>query len=68
MTSKWPIPRPTEHAALRLTELCPPQSHSTEELFTALVCASTVGDRHGQQLFGLAIVRATDGLSRKADQ
>lgn len=67
MTSKWPIPRPTEHAAIRSLELRPAKSHSTEELFTALVCASTVGDRHGQQLFGLAIVRASDGLSRRAD-
>lgn len=68
MTAKWPIPRPTENAALRSLELHPARPHSTEELSTALVCASTVGDRHGMQLFGLAVVRATDGLSRRADQ
>ncbi|MDW6057841.1 hypothetical protein SAZ11_07005 [Streptomyces sp. FXJ1.4098] len=68
MTAKWPVPRPTENAALRSLDLRPALLHSTDELFTALVCVSTVGDRHGQQLFGLAIVRATVGLSRRADQ
>lgn len=56
--ARWPIPRPTENAALRAVRA--PAPRPVEELFDGLVHAYAIRDRHGLQLFGLAVVRATD--------
>ncbi|MGW3408091.1 hypothetical protein [Streptomyces sp. NPDC000888] len=54
---KWPIARPTEHAALRQLDRCPRQLPSVPALFAALLTAQAVKDRHGKNLFAHAIAR-----------
>ncbi|MFE9602020.1 hypothetical protein [Streptomyces hokutonensis] len=56
MKKRWPIPRPTEHAALRACASAP-SLPSSPSLFAGLVTAQALGDRHGQNLFAHAIVR-----------
>ena len=55
--SAYRIRRPTEDAAVTRAERRPVRLPSTETLFDRLVVARRIGDRHGAQLFGLAIVR-----------
>jgi hypothetical protein len=62
VTRRYPIPRPTEHAAIRSTTnpVLPP----VEALFDGLITAYALRDRNGLQRFGLAIVRAAGGPFR----
>jgi hypothetical protein len=57
--SRFPIPRPTEDAAVtaaaRTTAPLPP----VDVLFDRLITAYALRDRRGLQRFGLAIVRAS---------
>lgn len=57
MTSRWPIRRPTEHAALRAYDRTPPRVPSIPTLFAGLVIAQAANDRHGRNLFAHAIAR-----------
>jgi hypothetical protein len=59
--ARYPIPRPTEDAALRRLDRAPSPRHPVEELFAAMVHAYAVNDRRGLQLFGLAVVRGAAG-------
>ncbi|MCQ4043880.1 hypothetical protein ACFOSC_26455 [Streptantibioticus rubrisoli] len=58
MKPKFPIPRPTEHAAIRAAEHSSTPLPPVEALFDRLVTAQAVGDQHGSNLFGHAIARA----------
>jgi len=60
--ARYPIPRPTEDAAVRGTAnpVLPP----VDVLFDHLVTAYAMRDRHGLQRFGLAIVRTSGGPLR----
>ncbi|MCT9078814.1 hypothetical protein [Streptomyces fulvoviolaceus] len=54
---RWPIPRPTEHAALRALDHVRLVLPSQPVLFAGLVTAQAVGDQHGANLFAHAIAR-----------
>lgn len=57
MTSRWPIPRPTEHAALRRLDRHPRSLPAQPALFAGLLTAQALEDRHGANLFAHAIAR-----------
>ncbi len=57
MTTRWPIRRPTEHAALRSYDRNPPQLPDVPALFAGLVTAQATNDRHGSNLLAHAIAR-----------
>ncbi|MFI9236930.1 hypothetical protein [Streptomyces sp. NPDC053079] len=64
MGTRYPVRRPTEdtalHAASRTSRPLPP----AHVLLAALVTAYAMGDRHGMQLFALAVVRTAGGPTR----
>lgn len=59
MTARWPVRRPTEHAALR--HCGAPDLPSSPVLFAGLVTADAIGDQHGKNLFAHAIARLGGG-------
>lgn len=62
MKKKWPVPRPTEHAALRNLDRAPrdqrPQVPYVPALMAALVDAVAQQDREGICLSSHRVVRA----------
>ncbi|MFJ8766691.1 hypothetical protein [Streptomyces clavifer] len=57
MSSKWPIPRPTENAALREYDRPFP---SIPRVTDALIAARATGDRYGARYFSHMLDRALD--------
>ncbi|WP_406255441.1 hypothetical protein [Streptomyces chartreusis] len=58
MTSRWPIPRPTEHAALRACDRSPRPAPGIPAILADLITANAAGDREGICLLGHRAVRA----------
>lgn len=58
MTAKWPIPRPTEHAALRALDAHPRPLPSVPALMAALIDAVDHRDREGMCLASHRLVQA----------
>jgi hypothetical protein len=58
MTTKWPIPRPTETAALRNAARTARPLPPVTSMFAALMTAAALDDRHGTNLAGHRIARA----------
>ncbi|MCX4573099.1 hypothetical protein OHB41_07850 [Streptomyces sp. NBC_01571] len=58
MTAKWPIPRPTEHAALRACDRSTRRLPPVPALMAALVEAVDRHDREGICLASHRVVRA----------
>lgn len=56
--ARWPVRRPTEHAALRRCDRSRRQLPPYPVLFAGLVTADAIQDRHGKNLFAHAIARA----------
>jgi hypothetical protein len=57
VTSKWPIPRPTENRALRSVTRTAPPLGDYPSLFAGLLVAYAAGDRRGTNLLGHRIAR-----------
>ncbi|MDJ0346749.1 hypothetical protein [Streptomyces sp. PH10-H1] len=64
MSARFPIPRPTEDAAIRNASRNAAGPLPVEVLFDAMVHAYAVDDRFGLRYFGLAIVRNAGGPAR----
>ncbi|MBZ9638021.1 hypothetical protein [Streptomyces sp. PSKA30] len=58
MTARWPVRRPTEHAALRAVCRSARPTPSVPALMAALLVASEQGDREGVCLAAHRVVRA----------
>lgn len=58
MSSRWPIRRPTEHAALRACDRSPRQLPPVPALMAALIDAVDHSDREGICLAAHRVVRA----------
>lgn len=58
MKKKWPIRRPTEHAALRACDRSPRRLPPVPALMAALIDAVDHGDREGICLASHRVVRA----------
>jgi len=58
---RYPIPRPTEHAAIRAVTASPRPPRPMPSLFVALLDAYATSDRHGLNLAGHFIARAGNG-------
>lgn len=63
MTSKWPVPRPTENAALRSVGRRPRAYPSVPALMAALILANRASDRHGANLAAHRVVRVAEGVT-----
>ena len=50
MTSKWPIPRPTETTAIRAADRRPRVIPPIQVVLADLLTANQLGDRHGVNL------------------
>lgn len=50
MTSKWPIPRPTEAAAIRAMDRRPQVIPPIQVVLADLIAANQLGDRRGVNL------------------
>lgn len=50
MTSKWPIPRPTESAAIGAADRRPRTLPPIQVVLADLLTANQLGDRHGVNL------------------
>ncbi|MFJ7413042.1 hypothetical protein ACIQWZ_19825 [Streptomyces sp. NPDC098077] len=57
MSSRWPVRRSTENAALRALDRAPRPCPDYPALFAGLVAASAARDRHGVNLLGHRIAR-----------
>ncbi|WP_392668597.1 hypothetical protein [Streptomyces sp. LN785] len=57
MSTKWPIPRPTESAALRAVDRTARPLPAYPALFAGLLVANATGDRRGTNLLGHLIAR-----------
>lgn len=64
MSSKWPIPRPTENAALRSLDRAPRELPSCPALFASLLTATATRDRRGVNLLGHLIARTSGEVTR----
>ncbi|MFH9768486.1 hypothetical protein ACH4N4_19345 [Streptomyces microflavus] len=64
MSSKWPIPRPTENAALRALDRAPRELPEYPALFAGLLTATALGDRRGVNLLGHLIARIGGEVTR----
>lgn len=62
MTSRYPIPRPTESAALRAAGRSPRPTPAPQNILADMVTAHAAGDRHGLNLCAHLLVRATAAL------
>lgn len=58
---RWPIPRPTETAALTAVARTPRPLPPIPSMFAALMTAAALDDRHGANLAGHRIARAGGG-------
>ncbi|WP_329240535.1 hypothetical protein [Streptomyces canus] len=58
MTAKWPIPRPTEHAALRAVARSARPHPSVPAILADLITAQRLNDQHGMNLCGHLVARA----------
>jgi hypothetical protein len=58
---RYPIPRPTESAALRAVGRSARRLPPVEALFAHLIVTHAAGDRHGSNLLGHAIARRCEG-------
>lgn len=56
-TSRWPIPRPTEHAGIRAAVANPAPVPDLLTLFEGILTAHAIGDTHGLSHFGHAVAR-----------
>ncbi|WP_269858167.1 hypothetical protein [Streptomyces sp. RPT161] len=61
MKPKFPIPRPTEHAAIGNASLTAQPLPPMPVLFAGLLTAQALDDRHGANLFAHAIARSGQG-------
>ncbi|MEU0978002.1 hypothetical protein ABZ488_02165 [Streptomyces griseus] len=64
MSSKWPVRRPTENAALRALDRAPRPCPEYPALFAGLVAALAARDRHGVNLLGHRIARTGGETAR----
>ncbi|MFI6123266.1 hypothetical protein ACIBCU_26395 [Streptomyces sp. NPDC051064] len=64
MSSKWPIPRPTENRALRALNRTPRELPAYPELFASLMVASRNSDRRGCNRLGHLIARVGGEVAR----
>ncbi|MEW1580844.1 hypothetical protein AB0407_22420 [Streptomyces microflavus] len=64
MSGKWPIPRPTENAALRALDRAPRTCPEYPALFAGLLAATALGDRRGVNLLGHLIARIGGEVAR----
>ncbi|MGW3927823.1 hypothetical protein ACWECC_06960 [Streptomyces microflavus] len=64
MSSKWPVRRPTENAALRAVDRAPRSCPEYPALFAGLLTAKAVGDRRGVNLLGHLIARTGGEVAR----
>lgn len=60
MTSRWPVRRPTESAALRSLGQSARPLPSIPALMAALIIANRASDRHGANLAAHRVVRVAD--------
>lgn len=63
MSSRWPVRRPTEHAALRSLGRTARPLPSVPALMAALIIANRAADRHGANLAAHRVVRAAEGVT-----
>jgi hypothetical protein len=63
VTSRWPVRRPTEHAALRAVDRRPRPLPEIPALMAALIVANRAADRHGANLAAHRVVRVAEGVS-----
>ena len=61
MASKWPIPRPTEAAAIRAAALGSRPVPPIQVVLADLLAANQLGDRHGVNLCAHRAVRVALG-------
>jgi hypothetical protein len=64
VSARWPIPRPTERAALAAAERSARPLPPVPALFAALLTACALDDRHGANLAGHHIARTAGGPDR----
>jgi len=57
MSSRWPVRRPTENAALRAVDRSERRLPPAPVLFGHLVIATSIDDQRGMNLFAHAIAR-----------
>lgn len=62
MTSRWPIRRPTENAALRAVERSARPLPPIPAILADLITANRLGDRHGVNLCAHLVARAAEGV------
>ncbi|MGW8953047.1 hypothetical protein [Streptomyces sp. NPDC055709] len=58
MSSRWPVRRPTEHAAIRAAARSERPLPPVPALMAALITAAAADDRHGANLCAHLVVRA----------
>lgn len=58
MTAKWPVRRPTEHAAIRAACRSARPLPPIQTILADLITANRAGDRHGVNLAAHRAVRA----------
>ncbi|MFE4701071.1 hypothetical protein ACFRIC_28830 [Streptomyces sp. NPDC056738] len=61
MTARWPVRRPTEHAAIRAAELAERPLPPIPAILADLITANRLGDRHGVNLCAHLVARAAQG-------
>ena len=59
MTSRWPVPRPTEHAAIRAACSTPRHLPPIPAIRADLITANRAGDRHGVNLCAHLVARVS---------
>ncbi|MFF1336369.1 hypothetical protein ACFVYT_00360 [Streptomyces sp. NPDC058290] len=63
MSSRWPVRRPTENAALRSLDRRPRPLPGIPALMAALIDANRALDRHGANLAAHRVVRVAEGVT-----
>ncbi|WP_151478892.1 hypothetical protein [Streptomyces albicerus] len=58
MKKRWPIPRPTEYAALRACDRTARPAPNVPAILADLITAKRLGDQHGMNLCGHRVARA----------
>ncbi|WP_392968173.1 hypothetical protein [Streptomyces sp. LN245] len=61
MSSRWPVRRPTEHAALRAAEQSARPLPPIPAIIADLITANRLGDRHGVNLCAHLVARVAQG-------
>ncbi|MGW2781063.1 hypothetical protein ACWC3X_07380 [Streptomyces populi] len=61
MSARWPVRRPTEHAAIRAAELSERPLPSIPAILADLITANRLGDRHGVNLCAHLVARVAQG-------